>query len=421
MKSTDKLPTEGKYNASIQSAYELNRGNAPVKNVTGFRASNKIKLATGRSTINAKTLNVERTKSNDASFCSFNKITLPNVDGWTASQNKPRDWFPSTKIYSSKIGAGRDVPNQDTPSDSIATTQFEQQQINTKTNTNVNIDVLSNSHPNHSNNVRVSSIAFESINSSTKGLNRPNLSGEQKHSIANANLRPKLKTLGDTHRATKQNNSLNGNGELLTGVESQAESLHNSITNQSNLVNPIGSKFNDTSKTKKSTSSERKYKHKDAKSLHEKRKNGGKHSLLNGNRKNATNQHDSFQRPTAQFNENDMNDARIVVNDANDKCASKRFDKEWHSPESYIYDDISSDIMADCPDQTSCMQTLWFRDIPNENLLSREQRLENKRDNLRRQAFQYAQAQHFRSTALAKRRLITVTKALAKFKNERNK
>lgn len=96
-------------------------------------------------------------------------------------------------------------------------------------------------------------------------------------------------------------------------------------------------------------------------------------------------------------------------------------DKEWHSPESYIYDDISADAIVDSGELTSCMQTFWFRDIPNENLLTREQRLENKRDNLRRQAFQYAQAQHFRSTILAKRRLLTVTKALAKFKNERNK
>lgn len=98
---------------------------------------------------------------------------------------------------------------------------------------------------------------------------------------------------------------------------------------------------------------------------------------------------------------------------------TKRFQKEWHAPESYIYDDLSSNGLNDNFDITPCTQKFWFRDIANENLLTREQRLETKRDNLRRQAFQYAEAQIFRSKVLAKKRLITVAQVLKKLKNER--
>lgn len=98
---------------------------------------------------------------------------------------------------------------------------------------------------------------------------------------------------------------------------------------------------------------------------------------------------------------------------------TKRFLKEWHAPESYIYDDLSSNGLYDNFDLSPCTQKFWFRDIPNENLLTREQRLESKRDNLRRQAFQYAESQSFRSKVMAKKRLITVAQALTKFKKER--
>lgn len=404
MKSTEKLPNEGKYNASIQSAHELSRTCEPVKKVTGFSASNNIKVAAGHHQTNnvKQSPQVERFKWN-TSLCGSNKILATNVDG-TAPPNKPKDWFIAAKSYNAKAEPAKDV-RQMAPM-SIATTQSGQQQIKS------NADIVPSPHANHSSNVKVSATTFPSINASN-GQSRPK--GEQKHSTqAAASVQPKLKASGDINRATKQISSLNGNGELATEL---AESLQKSITNQSNLVNSPASKSNESSKTKKPTPSERKYKQKDAKSLHEKRKNGGKHSLMSAKRKHASNQihHESLQRLPLQSNENEA-----TPNDA-EKCTSKRIDKEWHSPESYIYDDISSDTMIDCPEQTSCMQAFWFRDIPNENLLTREQRLENKRDNLRRQAFQYAQAQHFRSTILAKRRLITVTKALAKFKNERNK
>lgn len=99
-----------------------------------------------------------------------------------------------------------------------------------------------------------------------------------------------------------------------------------------------------------------------------------------------------------------------------------KVNKEWHAPETYMYDYSGPGAMtADQLEVVQCTQAFWFKEIPNLNLLTREQRLEIKRDNLRRQAYQYAQAQAFRSTASAKRRLMAVSKTLRKFKAERNK
>lgn len=95
--------------------------------------------------------------------------------------------------------------------------------------------------------------------------------------------------------------------------------------------------------------------------------------------------------------------------------------REWHAPDAYTFDYAEPGIFAtDQLDIARCTQAFWFRDIPNASFLTREQRLEIKRDNLRRQAFQYAQAQHFRSTKLAKRRMLAIIKALAKFKIDRD-
>lgn len=102
------------------------------------------------------------------------------------------------------------------------------------------------------------------------------------------------------------------------------------------------------------------------------------------------------------------------------KQIKTKIGKEWHAPDSYVYDLAGPGALTvEQLEIAQCTQGFWFRDIPNENFLTREQRLEIKRDNLRRQAFQYAQAQHFRSTSLAKKRLMSVMKALTKFKNER--
>lgn len=94
--------------------------------------------------------------------------------------------------------------------------------------------------------------------------------------------------------------------------------------------------------------------------------------------------------------------------------------REWHAPEAFIFDYAEpSAFTADQLEVAQCTQAFWFKDIPNASFLTREQRLEIKRDNLRRQAFQYAQAQQFRSTKLAKRRLLAIAKALTKYKTDR--
>lgn len=126
--------------------------------------------------------------------------------------------------------------------------------------------------------------------------------------------------------------------------------------------------------------------------------------------------HEALQRIPIRFHK--LNGNAVVQ-----KAVIPKIKREWHAPESFLFDCAAgaSDLNNDQLDILSCTQAFWFRDIPNENLLTREQRLETKRDNLRRQAFQYAQAQNFRSTNLAKRRLLSITKALSKFKLERNK
>lgn len=95
--------------------------------------------------------------------------------------------------------------------------------------------------------------------------------------------------------------------------------------------------------------------------------------------------------------------------------------REWHAPDSLLYEYVcASDANSDELDVAPSTQSFWF-DMPEENLLTREQRLETKRDNLRRQAFQYLQAQSFRNKSLAKMRIVSVAKALGKFRIERYK
>lgn len=316
--------------------------------------------------------------------------------GDTATQNRTRDWLLSAANYHPAL----EPVTRLSPAMSIKATKAVDQ-------TKLTAEHVSTPQKIHSRDAKAS--AFLPANSP---ISNGRHTAEPKH-IPPTDLPHKLKQSIDANRLNKQiNKSFNGNERLITEND---ESLHKSITNQSILVNAPALKLSETGKRRMSTFTERKHKQKaDGRCLSEKKKN----AKNGGGRKGAVNQMhpDSSLRLPSKPHEN----GAFSASDS-DKSANKRIQKEWHSPESYIYDDINTDAMTEQSDSSSCMQTFWFRDSPNENLLTREQRLENKRDNLRRQAFQYAQAQHFRSTALAKRRLITVTKALAKFKNERNK
>lgn len=414
MKSTEQFSNDGKYASRQSPQQQLSRTNEQVKRFADHTALTYVKSVAGHQTNNTNSLDSERNKWKPA-LSGSNSNLATNAVGDTVSQAKSKDWFMAAKSYHIKSESIKDT--RLAPAMSLATIKFAQQ-------TSLNVEHVSNSHINHSNAKVPPVAAFQSINS-PNSHNRQR--GEQRHSLQ-INLQPKLKTSVDTNRAIKQISSLNGNGKHA--IESAESTIHKSITNQSTAGNSPASKLNElSSKPRKSALSERKYKQKDAKATNEKKKNagnangsgGGKNALISG-RKCTSNQlhHESLQRLPLRSNDNGAIAGSAQPNDA-DRFVGKRMEKEWHSPESYIYDDISTDGVGECPEFASCMQTFWFRDIPNENLLTREQRLENKRDNLRRQAFQYAQAQHFRSTIVAKRRLITVTKALAKFKNERNK
>lgn len=110
----------------------------------------------------------------------------------------------------------------------------------------------------------------------------------------------------------------------------------------------------------------------------------------------------------------------IVVRTGARKAKQTNFQQEWHAPDVFMYID-SNENDAEQAEMTRCAQSFWFKDIPNEVYLTREQRLEIKRDNLRRQAVQYAQSQNFRSTNAAKKRLMSINKALYKFTKEREK
>lgn len=421
MKSTEQITNDGTY-GTVQSQHELNRlKHGDGRKTADYNASILVKPATGHRTINAKSLDCEQSKW-IPSLGGHNTISSTNC-GEIATLKKSKDWLLSARNYHAKSEPTKEHTTGLGSEMSIATTKLLNQ-----TNLNTIENAIANPHRNHSSDLKASATAFISTNTVvSSSCDRPRIDQKQLLAgnptqpdtfIANAVHQP-----ADINRTNKQISSFNGND--VHSTENYTESSHKSITNHGNHGISSSSKLNENSKTtKKPAPSERKYKQKsDTKATHKKRKHlnsggvgvGGKNgsALSGGGRKCTSNQihHESLQRLPLRANENDT-------------CANGKrldLDKEWHSPESYIYDDISSDTMTDGGDSTSCMQTFWFRDIPNENLLTREQRLENKRDNLRRQAFQYAQAQHFRSTILAKRRLITVTKALAKFKNERNK
>lgn len=94
-------------------------------------------------------------------------------------------------------------------------------------------------------------------------------------------------------------------------------------------------------------------------------------------------------------------------------------EREWHAPNSYIYEDLSTENRGNEIEMLT--QKCWYTDIPINKHMTREQRLQHKRDMLRRQAYQCMQSQHFRSTILARKRLMVVSKAVHKFDKERNR
>lgn len=477
MKSTEQIPNRGKYNVSKSITHELNQiSKPPVKKViTSHSASTYVKAAVAAATASVTTTtphnkDKERNKwaiSNTRNTHSKSSPTNARKSGTVGAGNKPNDWFMSARTFNVKstesakdilrLAATNNIASASSPSPSPSSSS--------RHSNNSDVEIVSDSHINHSNSVKAPVTNKQGINASNgqhqlttveslQHLWMPAVSVQQQQQHQQQQQQPMFKASACyTNRPpAKANNPLNGIGETNPV---QCASISQKITTNQILAagtTQWANKQIDSGKTRKNAPTERKYKQKDAKSIHEKRKNGGvgKHPFIVGdgnsnsnssnssNRKCVTNQmvhHESLQRLPLQ--RNGMNDPATdttittTTTTPNNitKCAAttaacgKRIidSKEWHSPESYIYDEITAaDVTSECPEQMSCMQTFWFRDLPNGNLLTREQRLENKRDNLRRQAFQYAQAQHFRSTMLAKRRLITVTKALAKFKNERN-
>lgn len=91
---------------------------------------------------------------------------------------------------------------------------------------------------------------------------------------------------------------------------------------------------------------------------------------------------------------------------------------EWHAPGTFIYEYADPGCMSDDQvDLYATAQNVWYKN-DSSTLPTREQKLENKLNQLRRQAFQFAEAQSFRSTNFAKRRLVAVANALRKTKNE---
>lgn len=96
---------------------------------------------------------------------------------------------------------------------------------------------------------------------------------------------------------------------------------------------------------------------------------------------------------------------------------------EWHAPEAYIFDYAGPTntgtqmVRADHIDLLPCTQNAWYQIRPKiiaAQPITRDQRLDMKKNQLRRQAYQYADAQNFRSTTVARRRLVAVARAMKK-------
>lgn len=86
---------------------------------------------------------------------------------------------------------------------------------------------------------------------------------------------------------------------------------------------------------------------------------------------------------------------------------------EWHAPDTYVFDYAGPGSLP--VSQIELMpftQNVWHQS--QVNAAGREQRLEEKRNCLRRQAYQLEQAQKFRHTSDSKKRLVEVVKTLQK-------
>lgn len=473
MKSTEHVSNEGTY-ASIQSQQALSRLVTSESTAAGKRnpkeliyvkqtattaaGGHQVTTATKTpkpkpvTTIKSNSLDCERIKWNPSLGVGGQNTTVlkTNIASTVVEtvHRKSKDWLLSAKptLYPELSDKEtRSIPTttktitNSTAAMSVTVNSEQHQQKQP-----IHVENVSKSKLNHSSDVKKVTTPETTLNFNERLKTEPKqliTSARPVNAAAQQKLL-KFTTSSNSIAANKTNENnihrrqINGNDEPAIATDNNThESLHKSITNHSTVGNSSlsSNKQNDSGKGRKKLLSERR-KLKEAKCIREKKQkcaNGGGGKSVGAGRRSAAAlaQHDATSlssRLPVKCNENGTFDSAVMQqqqqpNDA-ERFSGKRMDKEWHSPESYIYDDISSDTIADSTEyNATCMQTFWFRDLPNENLLTREQRLENKRDNLRRQAFQYAQAQHFRSTMLAKRRFLTVTKALAKFKNERNK
>lgn len=478
MKSTEHVSNEGTY-ASIQSQQALSRLVTSESTAVGKRNPKELIYVKQTATtaagghpatratkqpnpvptkIKPNSLDCERIKWNPSlGVGGQNTAVLTTNTTSTAVetvQRKAKDWLLSAKPtlypeFSDKSTRSIPTTTKSTANPTAAmsvTVNSEQHQQKQP----IRVENVSKSKLNHSSDAKKVTPPETTLNFNERLKTQPKQLITSYQPV-NAAAQQKLLKFGSGTAANKTNENhihrrqINGNVEPAIATDNNThESLHKSITNHSTVANSSlsSNKPSESGKGRKQVLSERRKlkQHKsEAKCIREKKQkcaNGGGGKGVGPGRRSAAAlaQHDAVSLPSrfpVKCNENGTFDSALVPPQQQqrpqqpsnaERISGKRMDKEWHSPESYIYDDISSDTIADSSEHNAtCMQTFWFRDLPNENLLTREQRLENKRDNLRRQAFQYAQAQHFRSTMLAKRRLLTVTKALAKFKNERNK
>lgn len=448
MKSTE--PNQGKYdNVSKSITHELKQTNkTSVKKVsTGHSALTYVKVAAAAATVcqNVDTeLNKWAVSSTTRSTLNKNLVTNARKSETVGIETKPNDWFVSNaRTFNVKSAeSAKDIlrlASSMSKSTTVATSNFNtatssaSASPSSRHSNNSKFEIVPNSHVNHSSSVKAPVINRQSIHASN-GQQQLSAGEQPRHSWMPVVSVPQ-QTQQSTHKASKpcymNRPPARATNPLLNGVEETNPSKHASTLQKSIINHTVAggntqptNKSVESGKTRKNASTERKYKQKDAKSVHKKRKNGvgGKHAIclpvdggngISTSRKSIMNQivhHESLQRLPLHANEiND--DATNVTVSTNGiiNCSAAAVvkasvaaaitgkqningNREWHSPESYIYDEISAaDATSECFERMSCMQTFWFRDLPNGNLLTREQRLENKRDILRRQAVQYAQ------------------------------
>ncbi|KAJ6639125.1 INO80 complex subunit D [Pseudolycoriella hygida] len=98
------------------------------------------------------------------------------------------------------------------------------------------------------------------------------------------------------------------------------------------------------------------------------------------------------------------------------RISAPKSSNEWHAPDAYVFDYAGPGSLP--LSQVELMpftQNIWHQS--SVNTTSREQRLEEKKNYLRRQAYQLEQAQKFRHTRDSKKRLVEVAKTLLKPKS----